>query len=239
MTGKWVVQRAEKSDQAASILMFLLKEFSRLVGSDIMFNEDCTVYNDPHADCPMLVINTSPVRIRLVQSSYSFWAQTIYQLSHEMSHYAFRQCKENKEFTLSWFEEIVCEAMSLYSLEHSSRNWQGCSLSKCDPQFNEKIGSYLSNELAIGFTDELKKCNTVAKLIEYEKSKMPADQRESHGAERNLVYRAISANPLELKCILNYTKYIEDDGVVIDFGRWIQAEPCDLLNCLQQIQPVK
>ena len=38
MTGKWVVQRAEKSDQAASILMFLLKEFSRLVGSDIMFN---------------------------------------------------------------------------------------------------------------------------------------------------------------------------------------------------------
>ena len=57
MSGKWTIQKAERSDQATSILLFLLEEFSRLVGADIMFREDCVVYNDPHADCPMLIIN--------------------------------------------------------------------------------------------------------------------------------------------------------------------------------------
>ena len=239
MSGKWTIQKAERSDQATSILLFLLEEFSRLVGADIMFREDCVVYNDPHADCPMLIINTLPVHIRLVQCNYLYWTQTIYQLSHEMCHFAFRQCKENKKFTLRWFEEIVCEAMSLYALEYSSRNWQCCQLSKINSSFAQSIESYLNDELAEGFTDEFKKCDSVAKLIEYENGNMPDGQRQTHGAERNFIYQAISANPLELRCVLDYTKYIEDNGVVIDFDRWIQAKPCNLLNCLRQIQPVK
>lgn len=239
MAGQWIIQKAERSNQAASILAFLLKEFSRLVGSDVMYREDCIVYNDPNADVPMLIINALPVRIRLVQKGFEYWAQTIYQLSHEMCHFAFRQCKEKKEFTLRWFEEIVCEAMSLYALEYSSRNWQCCQLSKINPSFAQSNESYLNGELAKGFSDEFKKCDSVAKLIEYEKGDMPDGQRETHGAERNVIYRAISANPLELRSVLDYTKHISANGVVIDFDKWIQDKPCNLLNCLKQIQPVK
>ena len=187
MMGQWTVQTVDRFNQAASILTFLFGEYSRLVGSDIMSREDCIVYNDPNADCPMLVINTMPVRIRLVQKRFEYWAQTIYQLSHEMCHFAFRQYKEKKEFTLRWFEEIVCEAMSLYALEYSSRNWQCCQLSKINPSFAQSIESYLNDELAKGFTEEFKNCDSVAKLIEYEKGDMPDSQRQTHGAERNFV----------------------------------------------------
>ena len=239
MTGKWVVQSAESSDQAASILIFLLKEFSRLVGSDIMYNEDCTVYNDPHAECPMLLTGKSPVRIRLAQSSYLYWAQTVYQLSHEMCHYAFRQYKENKEYTLHWFEEIVCEAMSLYALKFISSNWRQCSPSKLNPQYDNSIETYLKNVLSQTFTSGLKGCDTVAKLTEYEKERRAESKRESIVTERNITYSALSSNPMELRCLLDYTKHIESNGVVIDFDGWIQDAPCNILCVLKQIQPVK
>ena len=239
MAGQWIIQNAERSDQADCILRFLLGEFSRLVGSDIMFREDCIVYNDANADVPMLIINALPVRIRLAQNGFEYWAQTIYQLSHEMCHFAFRQCKENKEFTLRWFEEIVCEAISLYALEYSSRNWQHCQLSKINPSFFQSIASYLNDKLAKECTDEFKKCDSVAKLIEYETGDKPDGQRQTHRAERNFIYQAISENPLELRCVLDYTKYIGENGIVIDFEKWIQDSPCNLLNRLKQIQPVK
>ena len=152
MSGKWTIQKAERSDQATSILLFLLEEFSRLVGADIMFREDCVVYNDPHADCPMLIINTLPVHIRLVQCNYLYWTQTIYQLSHERCHFAFRQCKENKKFTLRWFEEIVCEAMSLYALDYlrhkvvlrlEHKIYGGFGATWC-ARFEQREGSYTS-----------------------------------------------------------------------------------------------
>ena len=135
MSGKWTVQNAEHSEHGVYILAFLLTEFARLFGPDVMFNEDCIVYNDPSSECPMLIINTTHVRIRLSQPNYSYWCQTIYQLSHEMCHYAFRQRKINKEFTLSWFEEIVCEAVSLYFLKYASERWSNCQLSQWSPSF--------------------------------------------------------------------------------------------------------
>lgn len=239
MLGKWTIQKTERSDQAASILSFLLVEFSRLVGSNIMFREDCIVYNDPHVDCPILIINTLPVHIRLAQCNYSYWTQTIYQLSHEMCHYAFRQRKENKDFTLSWFEELICESVSLYALEYASIQWRNCQLSQLAPAFSQSHKEYLINELAKEYTDEFMRCNTVERLRSYEKQRISECRRESQRSERNRIYRAISNNPLELKCILSYTRYVMDNGVVIDFDRWINDDPCNLLCELNSVQPVK
>ena len=113
----WKVQKCDGAEYLMALLQFLLAEYSRVFGTDIMTAEECIVYNDPESECPRIIFNTVPIRIRLHQKSLSFWAQTIFQLSHEMCHYAMYQAKEDKEQTLSWFEEIVCEAMSLYALE--------------------------------------------------------------------------------------------------------------------------
>ena len=239
MSGRWTVQYAEHSEHGEFILTFLLSEFERVFGQSVMSNEDCIVYNDPSAACPMLIINTTPVRIRLAQPNYSFWCQTIYQLSHEMCHYAFRQRKENKDFTLSWFEELVCEAVSLYFLKYSSDHWSDCQLSRLSPTFFQNHKTYLANELAKPFTDEFKQCDTVEKLAVYEKQRAPEDRRESQRSERNFIYEAILDSPMELKYVLDYTRYVMDNGVVIDFDRWILDNPCNLLQKLKTIQPIK
>lgn len=239
MEGKWSVQPDAQADQGELILSFLLEEFIRLIGPDIMLNEDCVVCNIPQLDSPCFIGNFVPARIVLTQESYSYWSQTIYQLSHEMCHYAFSQCKENKDFTLSWFEEPICEAMALYALKYASQNWQKCHLSINNPLFYKSHESYLNCELAKESTDGFKECDTVEKLTEYEKNNVAVERRETHRNERNDIYREILANPVELRYVLGYTKYIEDNGIVIDFDRWLQKTPCNLLNSLQQIQPVK
>lgn len=235
----WFVVDIGPFEQTGSILKFLLEEFKRLVGQEIMLNEICVVYNDSQADCPMLLLSEQNVFIRLVQKDVFWEPKTVFQLSHEMCHYAFRQFKDNKDFTLSWFEEIVCEAVSLYALEYLARNGQNCRFFQERPTLSMESNAYLYYELSMEGTDGLKQCDSVTKLAEYEKQRVAENHREAHKNEMHAVYRAISANPEELRCVLNYTKYLEDNGVVIDFGRWIQDTPCDLLNCLKQIQPVK
>ena len=238
MAGKWTVQKADNFEQTCCILEFLLEEYNRIFGEDIMFNENCIVFNDPRSNCPMLITNMTPVHIRLAQESLSYWAQTVFQLSHEMCHYAIRQRKENKGFTLSWFEEIVCEAISLYALEYASKEWGKCKLAEIQPLFAQSYAAYLSQELTKTFTNEFEQCNTIEKLIEYERKGFPENQRESHRVERNFVYRAISHNPQEVKCVIDYTRYVEGNGVTIDFKKWIQEDNSNFLKELRKIQPV-
>ncbi|MBQ8624220.1 MAG: hypothetical protein IJ424_07625 [Oscillospiraceae bacterium] len=237
MTEKWIVQKS-KNDYTFLLLEFLLEEYCRIFGFDIMHNEYCVVFNDPKPKCPMIITNTKPIVIRLSQDDLSFWSQTIFQLSHELCHYAMRQRKIDKDFTLSWFEEIVCEAVSLYALEYASKNWHKCQLSANRPTFFQNHKSYLDGELLKDYTDVFKQCNTVEKLRAYELQELPESQRETHRLERNIIYRAISTNPVELKCILDYTKYIEINGVTIDFDKWFQDNPCNLIKELKAIQPV-
>lgn len=239
MNGNWMVQIAEHCEDACSILRFLLEEFERLFGYDVMFNEDCVVYNDPHSKCPMLVANSLPIRIRLSQERLSYWSQTIFQLSHEMCHYAIKQRTNNYACRLSWFEEIVCEAVSLYALDYASRNWSRCNLSQSSPAFFQAHKAYLENELGKVATNGLKRCDTVEKLMSYENQRLAETCRETYAAERVFVYRAISMHPSEVKNVLDYTKYISSNGVVIDFDRWIQDKPCLLLFNIKSIQPVK
>ena len=121
MTGKWTVLESNNSNHTYYILEFLLEEFCQIFGFNVMHNEDCIVYNAPHSRCPRF-IHSKPLSIRLHQSSLTFWSQTIYQLSHELCHYAMHQTKANKKISLSWFEEIICEAVSLYALKYSATN---------------------------------------------------------------------------------------------------------------------
>lgn len=238
MSNTWVVVNAENSNQTGAILEFLLEEFCRIFGSDVMMNERCVVFNDPKSDCPRFN-HSVPLCIRLHQSRLTLWSQTIFQLSHEMCHYAMHQTKANRDITLSWFEEIVCEAISLYALEYASKEWCKCELSRLDPNFFEAHKDYLDKELSTSFTYEFRNSDSLQKLVEYEAQALPENRRESHVYERNAVYRAISDNPLELRCVLDYTKYIEDNGITIDFKRWIQDNPCNLLKKIEEIYPIK
>ena len=115
----WIVAECDNKKNIKAILDFLLPRFIEIFGMETMGIENCIVFNDNNADCPMLITSINPPIIRLAQKTMDAWAQTIYQLSHEMCHYAIRQHKKDKEFSLKWFEEITCEAASLYFLQYA------------------------------------------------------------------------------------------------------------------------
>lgn len=238
MAGAWTVQAAERSEQTRAILDFLLGEYRRIFGTHVMHNADCVVYNDPTAGGPRF-IHADPYKIRLSQTSLGYWSQTVYQLSHEMCHFAMHQTKRDRKFILSWFEETVCEAVSLYALDFASREWYRCGLSRISPDFYRHHRDYLEGLLANVATDGLARCNTVELLRNAEKMKLAESDRASHVRERNALFRAILLNPLEVRYILDYQWYLNADGVTINFERWLTDNPCNLIRQLSEIQPVR
>lgn len=232
----WIVNPCENSYMLESILSFLLDYYSVLFGDGILRDEKCIVFNDPKADCPMLITNTPFPLIRLAQDSLTYWAQTIYQLSHEMCHYVFRQYKTQKDITLSWYEELVCESVSLLALEYSAQNWNECALSSNSPNFNKAIISYLQNELARAGTTEFSLSKTLKAMASYEK--IAQENRASRINERNRLYKALSENPTDCRCIMDYQKYTKSNGVTLDLVKWYSDEQSSLIATLMEIIPI-
>ena len=76
---------------------FLLLQFVEIFGETVLGAEQCIAYNDSTAPCPMLITNHTPIQLRTCSKSLQYWAQYIYQTSHELTHYVIRQYKEDKD----------------------------------------------------------------------------------------------------------------------------------------------
>ena len=220
-----------------AIYKLLMFRFREVFGSETMEAEPLVICNCPEAQCSMLVTSCTPVVIRLAQQSLSYWAQTIFQLSHEMCHFAIRQHKADKDFILKWFEEIVCEAASLYFLEYSAKNWMRCELYTINREFDVSIRGYLDDELRREYTDDFQKCDTLEKMRDY--NKIAEEDRCGHRDERNRIYRIISENPTDLGSIVDYDRYVEENGVLIDFTRWIADCDSNIIRAFAELVPVQ
>lgn len=229
----WLVQQGTDSRYILSILNFLLPEYVRIFGKRNMSCEPCIVYNDSQAPYPMLITNTAPVMIRLAQKSLLYWTQTIFQLSHELCHYVMRQAKPDKNFTLSWFEEIVCEAMSLYALQWSAEHWEECELYSVNAKFNHSINEYLSIQLQAIRNNAFQQCTSIEALKNY----VADAERESHRNERNQLYGAIAKEPLACCCFCDYPQYVDSNHVTIDFETWEENDPNPMIRLLHSFQP--
>lgn len=229
----WFFDNENGSKPIEKIFYFLLIHYEDIFGKDKMNSEPCYIYNSVDADCPMLITNRENLIIRLAQSSTDYWAQTIFQLSHELCHYAIRQYKKDKLFTLFWFEEIVCEAFSLYVLKYACENWYRCLLSEININFYESIGKYLDNELNDTGSNIFKEYVKKGDLFAYEK--IADSQRETHRNERSLFYIDICYNPKETKELCNYQEYVCEDNATIDFERWYSETNNVLVKALWDI----
>ena len=236
MNNKWKIAFFDGSDSVKELHGFLQPEFCRLFGPDVMTNETCVVFNDPTSECPMLITNKTPVMIRLSQVRPNCWAQTVYQLSHEMCHYAFRQKKADKDFTLKWMEETICEAVSLYALEYCAQNWNKCLLAKRDLGYSRALVSYLCDELLREYKNGLMACRAIEQLEAIEKD--ADEKREERRRERNELYYAISRNPTECIHLLDLYQYVNQDKLTINFEAWEKDNPATLIRYLGRIQPV-
>lgn len=233
----WTVA-IDQTNTLGPMFFFVLSQFEKLFGQEIMRAEKCFVYNDPAAGFPITIFNSTPIKIRTSVETLAYKNQLVYHLSHELMHYAFRQKRANKDDYLSWFEEIVCEAMSLYILKCSGAYWKSCKLSRKDPFYGRYMISYLKEELGKQATGQFAKCTSIDKLAEYEEE--VERNRAAHVNERNALYSEFLKNPSQIKCLLNYAEYrTGPNRILIDFDQWYADTGVELIRFMSMMQPCK
>ena len=235
----WYVTQAPMAGALSYLHEFLMQEFERIFGREIMHMRDCTIYNDPQSKGPYCYYEPH-VRIRLAQESLDYWAQTVFQLSHEMTHYACLSVRGLDTPPARWYEEIFCEAMSLYFLEYAATNWSYCWLSRINPSFDASIRDYLNVNYNDAWSEGLASCRTHAALLTYDRDLMPERRRDGHVRERNKLYLAIRQNPTAAGALVRYSRYLCAGGVLVDFASWQRAERGNpLIPLFASLQPVK
>lgn len=216
---------------------FVLQQFVEIFGAKDLEQEICIVYNDLNAPSPMLIINRTPINIRTC-STLSFspwgWAQYIYQISHELTHYVIRQYKEDKSSIIRWFEETLCEAMSLYILKLSSSRWNECNLSHTTPHYDTVIMDYFKEVYFDTGPSSLKQCHSFDDLKNIEST--CESQRISRSIERNYLVNAFCEQPESISAFVYYPLYMRGD-LQIDFEKWKESDSTPLVSKLESIQP--
>lgn len=225
---------ADERRYMSPLFTFVLKQFVEIFGIAALNSEPCIVYNEPTAPYPMLVTNRTPIRIRTSTESLEIWNQYIYHLAHELTHYVIRQYKEDKEAIVKWFEETICEAMSLYILKASSLRWSECSLSSINPNYGAALMDYFKKVYNETAPSALKKCHTLDDLKEVENS--CETQRDERGIERNYLLNNFLEYPNSISAFIYYPLYMRGD-LQIDFAKWKENSPSPIVSALESIQP--
>lgn len=225
---KWVLQMQTAEDKKYMVPLFsyVFNFFEEIFGASIMNSETCILYNDEKADYPMLIRNTNPIKIRTNAKDLSFWAQFIYHLSHEMTHYVIRQYKTDKTAIIKWFEETICEAMSLYILRVSSMRWIECDLHSINPSFEKALECYWRNKYEQTEDSVLKQCHTIHELELVEET--CETNRKGHSIERNYLFDTFCAMPNSIAEFVYYPLYMRGD-LQIDFEKWASKQENNLL----------
>ncbi|HOZ44844.1 MAG TPA: hypothetical protein PLN39_02470 [Candidatus Dojkabacteria bacterium] len=201
--------------QIKEILNFVLDIFNQVL--PIVSEEECIIFNDSSAEFPMLITNQKKLKLRLSVEKESYWNQVIYQMSHEIMHYALRQRRKKKSEILNWFEETICEAMSLYIMSIAMTKWCLCNLSKLDSNYYKYIGSYLNEELK-------KKGDKISGCVTLDCLRKMNEEAETHREWRydirNSTYQLFKRYPKGILEVLAYSEYIEENRLTINFNKW-------------------
>jgi hypothetical protein len=208
-----------------------------IFGDSIMNSECCIVFNDPTAECPMLITNSSPIKMRTVtKRNYRSWAQIVYQLAHELTHYAIRQYKTDKNIFINWFEETVCEAVSLCVLRFASEKWDRCALQTENHEYSTSFMQYYNDKYTAIGEDKLSLCRSKDDLYTIEKDSQTPEGRLARSKQRNYLADTLFQMPHEIVTCARYTLFIR--GIEIDFEKWKSSEyNSPLVPHLESIQP--
>lgn len=233
----WTLAISTEDDRKYMLPLFefLLLKFVEIFGETALGSEKCIVYNDPAAPCPMLVTNTVPIKIRTSVSSLGIWNQYIYHLSHEMTHYVIRQYKPDKNVTIKWFEETLCEAMSLYILKWSGEHWNQCTLSSLNPNYDSAILTYYKNAYHKVGDSVLQQCRFLSDLQAIENT--CEENRIGRSIERNYLVDTFCEYPDYIASFVYYTLYMRG-AFQIDFTKWKANDTSPLIPKLETIQPL-
>lgn len=225
------------------LFKFVLPMFESIFGQAIMEKEQCTIYIDMTCViAPLTAFN--PTRIILNVESCCF-NQVIFQLAHELTHYAVRQ-NTDYQYTncaIAAFEEPAAEAMSLYILKLCAEHWVNCDFYQYNLEYAKSFETYRVREYnkASGtkpndYGEWTSICNGFTGYLTSD------SQRPNVSAMRNALYDAFVQFPDDIGLFIKYPLYMRSIPYekLIDEPAWKTAEPSktSFITSICAVQPV-
>ena len=238
----------EKDKYIEGIFSTLYPQYSAIFGEDAMSYKPVIIYNSPDAPNPVTSSYEGYTIITLSLDKTSYWSQMIFQLSHEMTHYAFYSLTPNAtiengdwdDMFSQWNEEIICEAMSLYMLRFMSENWAECPLSKSNRTYGSSVGEYLEDVYNKYKDNALLSDSSALSGEDFQALSDAANKdRARHGAETHYCYDLyVKYGNNVIGEVLNMYRYYNPKYDDIDFASWAkETRYTDFVKELSRIQP--
>lgn len=218
-----VVKKGDITDsnknQIVDLVLFVETLFSKVFDMNMVLHEECNFYNDMSRDSPIFFNNIIPYEIVTSVSDVGYWDQLLYQLSHEMCHFILHVSKDNRDLFFEWFEEVLCEAFSLYTLFNARKYWKTCRLHKIHKNYWSNIQTY-ADRILLTTSIPIDKNISGTDFIGNYKGLDQKGKCEKIPYERNIVYDLFLQHPKDIKKILKYTQYYDKNNNCIDFTKW-------------------
>jgi hypothetical protein len=214
---------------------YIISIFSKYFEVNITLNDFC-IHNDPDAPYPMLITDREPLIIRTCVKT-GYWSQFAYQFSHELTHFVIRNIKIDKDKYLKWFEETICESISLFIVKILAEYWDFCPLYDLNNKYDKSMLDYFENEYK-KCGSKLKNCKSIYEIKRIEET--CEEIRSERFDERNILYNIIIKFQKRIKIIFDYTNYVHKNNLLINFDMWVKEknEYADVLNEIRKIQPI-
>lgn len=238
----------EKDEYIEGIFSSLYPQYVAIFGQEAMSYKPVVLYNQPEAPNPVTLSYEGYTIIKLSLNKTSLWSQMIFQLSHEMTHYAFYSLTPNAtiekgdwdDLFSEWNEEIICEGMSLYMLGFLSENWAACPLAKINQGYGASIEKYWKDIYDHSKDRSLLNGSRSVSGSEFKALSDAADEnRSQHGAERNYCCDLfVKYGNNVIGEVLDMYRYYNPRFSDIDFEAWAKnARNADFIQELSRIQP--
>ena len=201
----------------------------------------CNVYID--MNCAIApVTESNPTRI-ILKAEPSCFDQVVFQLGHELTHYAVRQITNyHTNCHIAAFEEPAAEAMSLYFLKLCAETWTGCSLYQNYPDYAKCFDTYRVdryNEATGIVPDNYSEWRSICNGFT---GNITSDaQRPNVSIMRNTLYDVFINFPTDIGSFIKYPLYMRSIPYekLIDETAWKTAEPLKshFISSICAIQP--
>lgn len=186
----------------------------------------CYVEINTSLDAPHYINSakqSSGHHIELTVSHFNLWNQMLFQLAHEITHCFIFCNNQSVAHSISWVEETICEAMSLFFLKLSSQNWSRLPLYKINPKYARQfITPYLENEIEKDAgADKLGSCASYDELLHIEMTSQ--SNREYRHEETVKLHELIKKNDIE--GLIKYRDYALANKKLLNTAAYRMAFP--------------
>ena len=180
--------------------------------------------NDKHGPKVLYQRGENNEYIIFLNISGNYWAQLAYQFSHEFCHILSNYEKDNDKN--QWFEESLCEAISLHTIVKMSAQWEHSPPHPSWKSYAPSLKEYVDNLL---LEKHRGKSNDLSQWYILNKESMREDPylRQKNEVLGAAIYRLIKSNKFNVSSIqyLNLGEENKYKDISTKFKEWYKHSP--------------